>query len=733
MKLCMFWTIASLWFFTIGQQAFALSVVSIKCVNQSSEADCTINLSGLVSVDDTLLLTDVFDIDITKYKDQEIGRTGFLFGKKYYAAFLPRIYSLKSLAGLESPTLTMHCWSVLGTGVGIQEESSTHRIISQKQSLQTFMLLLSYRLLALLFIVGVGVYSFRAVRSKVLDGWTWESHPLLVLYGGTIIFCLSMIKVLRMLVPAFVTQGEFYAIHGISEAWAIWGLTELIRTASFIDQTAIVALPVRNGRVLRFMASVTFGGAVIASIMIISSVIASHQFQLKQWHAWSVLIQASIALVILFARISAIDLRRTIRRALFPAVLFLVAQVLAVLVLIRDAVVYVWFHNPGTEYYIQYCLLSILIVGAYRWYTFKNCEEKGKIFSERFRIELRDLKSGEQRLNRLCQLVQQTWEEIACATVTSIRDWQVMVFGSAGPQALPLDRKPAPLRLMLKLLCDRKHSIYVPSRSELGEVAQKFGYENACFAIPIVQEGAVIAAITVMAHPGMRFSPHRAQLLQACASALELEVLSALGQTVAEDQLEIIRQIASSTSGIVLETANAWGQIRASIPPSRRLILSADGVKTTYLDQIGCESHRLLSLSKIYKQEIYAGWMAIQKVFELVSKDVRGDDFWVLSPAKFKNQKLASLGRERVILMAAQLVEEHSRLVSARHEFRLLARAGSHVAVSADEVELIPLGIKDSMCHDIHGDGMSRLHRIRGEADPGGVLVDLQDTELCNS
>jgi hypothetical protein len=122
--------------------------------------------------------------------------------------------------------------------------------------------------------------------------------------------------------------------------------------------------------------------------------------------------------------------------------------------------------------------------------------------------------------------------------------------------------------------------------------------------------------------------------------------------------------------------------------------------------------------------------MAIKQAFELVSKDVRGDDFWVLSPLKFQNPKLAALGAERVALIAAFLTEEHSRLVSMRPEFRALARTGSHVSVSANEIELIPLGTMESMCADVHGDGMSRLHRIRGEADPGGVLIDLKDPAL---
>jgi hypothetical protein len=122
--------------------------------------------------------------------------------------------------------------------------------------------------------------------------------------------------------------------------------------------------------------------------------------------------------------------------------------------------------------------------------------------------------------------------------------------------------------------------------------------------------------------------------------------------------------------------------------------------------------------------------MAIKEVFELVSKDVRGDDFWVLSPLSFKHPYLAELGAEKVALIAAVLIEEQSRLICKKAEYQILSRTGFHTSVSSDEIEILPLGTKNSVCRDVHAKNMSKLHRIRSEAAPGGVLVDISDIKL---
>jgi hypothetical protein len=134
-----------------------------------------------------------------------------------------------------------------------------------------------------------------------------------------------------------------------------------------------------------------------------------------------------------------------------------------------------------------------------------------------------------------------------------------------------------------------------------------------------------------------------------------------------------------------------------------------------------------------YKREVYAFWMAIKDVFELLSKDVRGDDFWVLTPQTFQSPILFQLGSERVGLIAAFLFEEICREISFRPEYLPLKRTGAHVAVCADEITIISLGTEHSVCLDVHAKSMSKIHRIRGEADPGSVLVDLNDKLLAKA
>jgi hypothetical protein len=221
-----------------------------------------------------------------------------------------------------------------------------------------------------------------------------------------------------------------------------------------------------------------------------------------------------------------------------------------------------------------------------------------------------------------------------------------------------------------------------------------------------------------------------ARVFELSTHTLSVEVAAALSLALTEERASELQAIASSTSGIVLENTDSWGRLRNDYPTSRRVILSADGLKTTYLDQVGKGSQVIWDLFRSYKQDIYAYWFALKDAFELVSKDVRGDDFWLLSPQTFKNPLLRELGPEVVMLYVAHAVEAHARLVSVSPEYSVLARGGTHVAVSADKIEIIPLGTLQSTCLDVHATKMSTLHRIRGAANPGEVLIDVEDPAL---
>jgi hypothetical protein len=249
------------------------------------------------------------------------------------------------------------------------------------------------------------------------------------------------------------------------------------------------------------------------------------------------------------------------------------------------------------------------------------------------------------------------------------------------------------------------------------------------YTVPIRQGGKWVSAITVMKESGT-FAPGVLASSDALAAEVAGEVTSALAHTVVEQQVRELEALAVSTSGILFEQRDSWGRLREISAESRRVIVSADGIRTTHLAEVSQYSPRIREVSISYKRVLYAEWMAIRTSLELISKDVRGDDFWALSPREFKDPQLRKLGAERVCLLAASLIEERCREISSLPEFRILGRPGAHVAVAAGDILFLSLGTERAKCIDVDAPIMSRLHRIRSEARPGEVLVDVGDQGL---
>jgi hypothetical protein len=669
-----------------------------------------------------LVMTNVSDIDITTVNGTEIGRTGFLFGKMFYAAFLPRFYSLNKLADQESPTISVQCWGVIGAGAGVRFDPKEVKIISQDDSLSEYFLLLFSPFSQILLVIGVAISAFPMVRSRKNDGWQWNPKALTAFYCGALLFNLTMTKTWRFIVPSLISKLNFYCLHGLGETFAIWGIAELIRTAQFTDKTAIEEFKIKNKTMLKALGGTNVAAALVSAGLVVWG--ASDN--IKVWHARAVLLQAILALTVLLVRFTALDIPKTRKRALPASIIFLTIQTAAVLVLIRDATIYMWMHKPGEKYYVQYFFLAVLLAGAFRERSLQHAERLAKAFSDNLRTRLRDISNGRDQLENICKSIEEEWQADR-VTVTSIKGEEAVILTSTGNQARTHDTTPKAIGPLLRLLKERIRPIYVPDQTEFNQDLKHSGYSNSCFLVPFVQKGEVVAAISVMVKEGSKLSPYKSRLLHSSSLALESEVTGAIGNAILEQSRKQLKEFAVGMSGLVFEHMNEWGQLQKDNPPARRVVLSADGLKTTCLDQVGVQSPLLFALLKEYRAEVYAGWIAIKQAFDLVSSDVHGDDFWVVSPLKFKDPELVSLGAEKVVLIAACLIEEHSRVVSSKPEYRALARFGSHVAVGAGMIELVALGITDSMCPDIHGYIMSRMHRIRSEADPGSVLVDLED------
>jgi hypothetical protein len=712
--------------------AATVETSGISCRRSEDATECEIPLKGAVGAGDVLYLTEVADTDVLLHEGHELGRTGFLMGTPFYARFLPRVYSLAALEGREAPVLLLRCKGVIGDVEGLIPNVSKVEVISQERGRTIAMTSL---LLGILLLLGLGAGATWAqgmLRGKDYRAAWLGSVPGAVHFITTLLFTLSMLKVLRALVPSVVSGGQLYLWHADVNIIRVWALSSVLY---YCGRPRLPESGQRTAAVTWDRWQDTLGLLVlVVALALMHTLFNAQHFVPGQYAAYVRAYGGGyVAVTLWLGAVAAWRLadgtpRRLLRNSLPTDRLFFLVALASSAVTIRDLVVFL-AHGFG-EFYSHFAACLVLVAAGLRSRELRGCEQRSAEFAARCRDLLRDSASSVGQLRELCGILQKEWD-LARVSVVSIIDDQVLALASAGPAALAVEDVPRPIGSTLRELRDTQRMIYARN----GDAASFTGPEgqrlsHAFVILPIVRNGRVIAAITAMARPERELDTRMVLILRLAIHSLALEVISALNQAVVDQKVAQLQALAACTSGIVFENTDAWGRLIDTSERTRRVIVTADGLKTTRVAESAGESPLVWNLFTEYKRELYATWVAFRSAFEFVSKDVRGDDFWALSPREFKSPFLAGLGPERAGILLAHFIEKHARAISASPRYRTLGLAGAHVAVGAGEMRIVILGTRESRCVDVDSPYMSRLHRIRGAAQPGSVLVDAGDPAM---
>lgn len=702
------------------------SILTTKATLPTSEKDCYIDISGVIDERDVLIIPYVADADVLSFEGQEIGRTGFFFGYKFHAAFFPRVYSLKLLKDINSPRLKLHAWSFLNTELGIKSSKEEILILDQNRAMKTYLKLLSKPLGILITILMVFILSLNFVNKKNSEGWSWSKKSKRAYQLSSTLFMLSMTRVLRVFIPSLLSIQQYYLFHATVEAIAIWALTEMILETRFVDQSSYRDDSRNLKSDTKFF---RIFNLLVLTACLFSFLILFQYYEIQFVHSIAVLAQAILIASAALYQIAKLNFKKVFLRSMMGSSFFVITELATAFVILRDSIVFIFFHKPGVHYYSPDAMLLVLFAGFIRSSIIQKCEQKAMLLSNEIRKLLRNIPHGQDQLEVLSNEIHKNWP---CdrVSILSIINNEVIVLSSSGPFPLNQKTEPKPVGPILKILMNKKQPLYIASVDDLDEIHREQGFNRSCFLIPLLQDSKIIGAISITGSEKSRLSPYQSHQLIVSTTFIESEVIGALNNALLEKSQKEINEYTVGMSGMVFEHMNAWGHIQKNNPASRRVIVSADGLKSTYLEQVVSTSPILYELAKEYKSELYAGWIAIKQVFEMVSADVHGDDFLIVTPLKFKNPELEKLGPETVALACANLIEQYARDVASKSYYRPLGRAGAHVAVGAGMLELIGLGISNSICPNIEGPVIYKLNRIRGEADPGAVLVDTEDPKL---
>lgn len=701
----------------------SLKVVQFDCTQEGKIANCRIQTAGKVAENDVLFLSSVSDSDIAKSGDIELGRTGYFLNSPFYAMIIPRIYSLEKILGQDSPTISIRAESILGDSAGLSQTQSEVRIISLSDAKILAVRFITIRIIALIALGVLFAFAFTGLRRDVADGWQWPWIGIAVFVPSSAFFILSMVKIPRMLIPSVLSPVQYYLLHAGMELAAIWALTDLIRRVNFTDRASIIPLSFEP-YAARISSCIHHGSAIVGILLL-----ANHsKFGIKFAHSYAVFLQSVGLLLIPLIRLGKTPIRRLLSRSMPGSLLVLLSTIISAIVFARDAVTYLWLHESGTQYYIHYMFGLTLAAIGYRSFEFRRCLYLSDIFSKTCRQEISSAVATPERGDALCKTILQV-DTFARVSLVSIKNRNSFLVASGGSLALPPDDTPRPPGPMVEIAMSGGGMFYAPDLLELGADLASKGIKRACLIIAIKQMGEVIAALAIMAEEGRKISPTKAKILELAASALSLEVEAIIEKTVLEKIRGQFESVAKCTAGIVFENTDAWGRIKKISGISRRTIVTADGLKTTKVAELALTSAHIWNCVTAYKRELYATWFAFQEVFEYLSKDVRGDDFWAISPREFRNPILQALGPEAAGILLAHFIEKHARMISSKPEYRSVGFFGAHVAVGAAEIKIITLGIQSRQCIDVDAPYMSRLHRIRSEAQPGSILVDSDDKQ----
>lgn len=681
-------------------------------------AQCKIQLDGKIEKSDSLFVSHVNDVDTLHFGEKKLGSTGYLAGRRFYARFLPRVYSLEPIAGVESPLLNMDVESLLGPGAGLPPRAKI-KVISSGYPLYKVLGPLALRVVqvGVLFALAVSLLGWSRLRAT--DGWRYPARETFWFQSGLIFFLLSMTELPRVFVPSLISGDRFFFFQSIFSSIAMWSLAILLLESRFTSRSSIERTFVPNPP---NSVRLAIHGAFLTALFLLSFKWGGGY---KSSHSLALFVQ-TLALAIAAPGVwLRTEWKRAWKRSSKVSLLHHFSLLWLAICFAYASVRYHWYQISNTPV-VEISAYVTLVLAAWRVDRFKRAIQMSREFTEFCRTRLSALTTGEERIRALADLIQ---DETSAARVSliSVQNGEGLVLASSGPDAIPYEnrRDPRPLGPFLKRVCRERHILYAPVAEELGRALIDRGLKHSSLAIPVTQGPEVRAVLCVMANEDERIHPFDAAVMELSANSLSLEILSAVAQSLSEERTAQLRSITRIASGLALEHMDSWGRLIAPKGKENRFIVSADCVASTAIGEQASHSPNLEHLHQRYKTELYAIWFALRQSYEFLSKDVRGDDFWAVSPKEFQNPALKGIGHEKASLLLAHLLEKHARLLSFRDEYRALGLFGARVAVSAVDLRLLALGTLDAQCIDIDSPDMARLQRIRASAQPGEVLVRL--------
>lgn len=702
-----------LFLFTLAPQALASTVASVNCVNETSSASlCRIQLEGAVLPGERLYLTGVRDSDQAYWENIRLGGTGVLFDKPFYASFFPRLYSLQPLEGKNSPMIEIRALSVFSRDAGIPVGAKV-RVVDGRYPLTKVIAPLYWPVATFLVMLFSWIYVVTWLRRPTIDGWIYPARDLRVFFGSLTAFLLLRHEVGRLFVPLLWPVELHLMAQNVSLATAAWAQASLILQGRFSDRSCVE-------RGFTRAESPWLSRAVSGVYLVTLGALALWPQGAANLHFF-LFCQSLLLAYIAVTAIRGTEWRRILKRSGTSPLLFHFALLFFPFALLAFSAGRQFAGLDGQRFFLAAGTIVIL-AGAWRLHRFEQVRRRSQLLAAECREILREFAHGDRRLHALCEFIEGEWGA-ARVSVISVEDSQGLVLASAGPDAISAENRAEPRKLgpFLRRVCKEGHILYAPVAEELGKDLQEKGLKHSSLALPLRQEGKVRVVLCVMADEGERIHPVDAILMELVAESLSLEILSAVGQHIAEEKTERLMAISRNSGGLAVEHMDGWGHLHFSKSEDSRYLVGAEASAPDRFARQLEHSPTLAKLHQAYELELRSIWTALAEACEFLPKDVNAD-FWVLSPREFRQPFLQNLGAERAALLLAHTLERAARALAVKPGYLPLGLAAPKIMVGATKLRFVSYGRDYTGNVETDASDFSLLQRLREDAAPGALL-----------
>ncbi|MGZ3694673.1 MAG: GAF domain-containing protein [Bdellovibrionota bacterium] len=694
--------------------AFASTVAEVHCrENGTKEALCQIQLAGEVQEGERLYLTSVAESDQLFWGNIRLGGTGMFFDQSFFAGFLPRLYSLQPLHGQVSPLLTIKAHSIFSATAGISASTKV-RVVDSNYPITKVLAPLYWPVGTFLFLALAWFYLVTWLQHQTIDGWIYPRAELRWFFGSLAGYLLLSHDVSRVFVPLTWSVD----LHLFSERLMLlvcaWSHSSLVLAGRFSDRSCVERGLSReeSPRLARL-----FAGTFLVSLAALA--LAS---QLRYGYFYFLLAFQSVLMAYnTFLAVAGTEWRRILKRSGTSPIIFHFSLLFFPVALLTFSAGRFFFLLDGQRF-LDISSGLVLAAGVWRLHRFQYVRRRSLFLVAECREILQAHVHGEGRLAALCAFFESEWGA-ARVSVISVENSQGLVLASAGPDAITAENRAEPRKLgpFLRRVCKEGHILYAPVAEELGKDLQEKGMRHSSLALPLTQEGCVRVVLCIMADEGERIHPLDATLMELVTENLGLEILSAVGQHIAEEKNERLMAISRNSGGLAVEHMDGWGHLHFSKSEEERYLVGAEcSADPKFIRQLQ-RSPTLSKLLKSFELELRSIWTGLAESCEFLPKDVNGD-FWVLSPREFRQPFLQTLGGERCGLLLAHALERAARNLAAKPGYLPLGICAPKLIVGGTRLRFVSYGTAETGNVETDAADFSLLQRLRENAEFGTLL-----------